>query len=232
MYDLPQHGFFTTNDTYQGKLAVKPAYIAVAELGGLYKISKKMDLYLGGYFNYGLNNILTPDSKHIFLQDRTYNGILASNQTAKVIPVSVGVKVGIYWQQGEKKSADVSKTISEPELKAKEPAVAKVNPVISESQTVSAEPVTTQEAISVPVVAKEEVAKPVEKEVAAEPVAVVEQPKAETPVLPEATTDPLIKAKELAVSITKNMLRSSTESIENDRVKITGEGRRPNERTK
>ena len=66
-------------------------------------------------------------------------------------------------------------------------------------------------------------AKPVEKEVAAEPVAVVEQPKAETPVLPEATTDPLIKAKELAVSITKNMLRSSTESIENDRVKITGE---------
>lgn len=102
LYDLPQHGFFTTNDTYQGKLAVKPAYMAVADLGGLYKVSKKIDLYLGGYFSYGLNNILTPDSKHIFLQDRTYNGILASTQTNKVIPVSVGVKIGIYWQQGEK----------------------------------------------------------------------------------------------------------------------------------
>lgn len=103
--DLPQHGFFTPSEGFKGHYSFKSAYMAVVDLGGLYKLSEKTDLYVGGYFNYGLNNVLKPDSKLIFQQDDTYNGILTSNQTDKLRPVAVGLKVGLYWRLSKKKRA-------------------------------------------------------------------------------------------------------------------------------
>jgi len=101
--DLPQHGFSTYTGGYNGHLSLHPAYTAIADLGGLYKLTDKLDLYLGGYFNYGLNNILKYSDQLIYQSDGVYNGVLASNQTSKVRLVAFGVKVGIYWKMEYKK---------------------------------------------------------------------------------------------------------------------------------
>jgi len=95
--DLPQHGFSTYTGDYNGHLSLHPAYTAIADLGGLYKLTDKLDLYVGGYFDYGLNNILKSSDQLIYQSDGVYNGVLASNQTSKVRLVAFGVKVGIYW---------------------------------------------------------------------------------------------------------------------------------------
>lgn len=100
--DLPQHGFTTINQSYSGKCSFKPAYMAIAELGGTYKISENIDLYIGGYFNYGLNNILNPDIKMLYQIDGTYNGVLGTYQTASVKPFSIGAKLGLYLKLGKK----------------------------------------------------------------------------------------------------------------------------------
>lgn len=103
--DLPQHYFTTTTDCYKGNYSLKTSYMALADVGALYKLSEKTDLYVGGYVNYGLNNVLKPDTKLIYQKEGVYNGILASNQTDKVTPISFGLKVGLYWRIAKKKTA-------------------------------------------------------------------------------------------------------------------------------
>lgn len=70
--------------------------MAVADVGGLIKLSERKDLCLGGYFNYRINNVLTPGSKSISEQDGTYNGVFVSSQVKAVLPLAFGVKVGLY----------------------------------------------------------------------------------------------------------------------------------------
>jgi outer membrane protein OmpA-like peptidoglycan-associated protein len=94
--EMPQYGFGTNTNKYKGNYTLKTAYIAIADVGGLIKLSEKKDLYLGGYFNYGLNNVLTPDNQSVSEQDGTYNGVFISDQVKKVLPVAFGVKVGLY----------------------------------------------------------------------------------------------------------------------------------------
>ncbi len=101
--NMPQHGFSTFTNSYKGDVSLKPAYLGVAELGGLIRIAEKTELYIGGYLNYGLNNVLKSDSKLMFQPDGTYNSVFASDLTNKVIPMSVGVKLGLYWRLGKAK---------------------------------------------------------------------------------------------------------------------------------
>lgn len=96
--DLPKHGFSTYTNSYSGNLTLKRAYMVTADVGELYKLSEKLDLYMGGYFNYGLNNVITTGSKQVYQSDGTYNGFFGSDQVSKVIPIALGVKVGIYWK--------------------------------------------------------------------------------------------------------------------------------------
>jgi len=106
--DLPQHGFSTYTGGYNGHLSLRPAYTAIVDLGGLYKLSDKLDLYVGAYFNYGLNNIKKTSAKFIYQSDGVYNGMLASSQTTKVTPVSVGIKVGVYFRLSEEPKVTIT----------------------------------------------------------------------------------------------------------------------------
>lgn len=101
--DMPQHGFSTITNNYKGNLSLKPAYMLIIDMGGLYKLSEKVDLYLGEYFNYGLNNVMTPNTKLIYQQDGTYNSVLTSNQTNNLKLFSAGIKIGLYFRLGKKK---------------------------------------------------------------------------------------------------------------------------------
>ena len=109
--NLPQHGFTTITDAYKGSLSFKTAYIGTADLGTIYAITERINLYFGGYFNYGINNILKPDSKLIYQPDGVYNGVLSSSQTNSVKPVSMGLKLGVYFQLGKVKSLKERKHI-------------------------------------------------------------------------------------------------------------------------
>lgn len=120
--DIPQHGFSTITTKYKGNLSLKPAYMLIIDMGGLYKLSDNVDLYLGEYFNYGLNNVIKPDTKLIYQPDGNYNSVLTSNQTNKLKPISVGIKIGLYLRLGQKRHGAEEVQISE-KIQSKEPSL-------------------------------------------------------------------------------------------------------------
>jgi OmpA-OmpF porin, OOP family len=99
--DLPAYGFRTISNSYDGTLSLRPSYMAIADVGGLYTLSPKVDLYLGAYINYGLNNAVKAETKEAYQYDGVYNGVLASNQAGKVTPISIGLKLGVYFRLTE-----------------------------------------------------------------------------------------------------------------------------------
>ncbi len=99
--NVPEHGFMKITTVPEGKFSFNPSVMGVADLGGLIRLTEKTDLYIGGYLNYGLNNILKPDVKEVY-QAGLYNGVFASNQVSEVIPVTLGVKVGFYFSTRKK----------------------------------------------------------------------------------------------------------------------------------
>jgi len=95
--DAPRHGLTTVTDRYEGSLPINPSYSVFVDVGALSKISNHADLYIGAYFDYGLNNISDSNGFAVYQPDGAYNGMFGSNQIDKVIPVSVGLKIGLLW---------------------------------------------------------------------------------------------------------------------------------------
>lgn len=178
---MPQHGFSTFTNGFSGNLSVKPSYMAIADIGGLYKLSEGLDLYVGAYVNYGLNNILKADSKLIYQPDGLYNGLFASNQTNSVTPISIGLKVGLSLSLGgeEKPIISLEKPI-EP-VQSIQP-VETVQPVKTEKPVEAVQPVEPVKPV--------EVIKPVEAVQPKEPV------KAEAPVVVPPVAEPAPKEVE------------------------------------
>lgn len=101
--DMPSHNFSASSAVHKGDNKFNMAYFGIADLGFLFKMTEKTDFYLGGYINYGLNNILkSSSSAEVYQVDGVYNGMLASNQTSKVTPISYGIKMGFYFAMGKK----------------------------------------------------------------------------------------------------------------------------------
>src|ERR1035437_1486709 len=171
--EMPQHGFSTYTNSFTGNLSLKTSCMAIADLGGLYKLTDKTDLYIGGYINYGLNNILNAENKLIYQYnglDGVYNGLLASTQTNNINPISFGLKVGVYWHLGQNKSLlDFKKPTETIESVTPVNSVESVTSVKTFQPTEPVQPVTTTETIQnakpeQPVIPTEPVqtAKPVE----------------------------------------------------------------------
>lgn len=103
LYDLPEQGLSTITNSFTDRISLNPVFTGLADVGGLYKLSNKLELYAGVYFNYGFNKTKTPDTKVIYQQNGVYNGMFASNQVQNVKPISFGLKVGVYLQLGKQK---------------------------------------------------------------------------------------------------------------------------------
>lgn len=97
--DMPQHGFTTTSARPSGDLTINPSYSVFVDLGWLYKVSEKLDLYAGGYINYGLNSLINASDNALYSEDGTYNSMLASNQADNVKLLTFGIKVGLRLHQ-------------------------------------------------------------------------------------------------------------------------------------
>jgi len=124
--DFEFMGFGTFSDEVGGKgdLKLKLAYLASAELGMKWNLSKNTALYTGLYADYGLNDIAKRESGIAVYnagnpQDIGFNSVLSSqykkpngkteNFTDKVSPLAVGIKVKLAFGKGinqEKKVKD------------------------------------------------------------------------------------------------------------------------------
>jgi outer membrane protein OmpA-like peptidoglycan-associated protein len=113
LMDMPQHGFNTINDRFSGDVDLKTAYSLFVDLGWLRKISEKVDLYAGGYVNYGINNLIDSKNNLVYQSDGTYNSILASANTNKVHSMTFGIKVGIRLRANNSKKAPEAYTLPE-----------------------------------------------------------------------------------------------------------------------
>ena len=116
--EMPQNGFpkiASESDNYyslkkSNGFGFKPAYMFTFDLGFTRSLNNNADFYLGGYFNYGLNNTQMntrmSDDKHICSPDKynpvikkfifNYNGALSTSQVNKLNPISMGIKLGVY----------------------------------------------------------------------------------------------------------------------------------------
>jgi outer membrane protein OmpA-like peptidoglycan-associated protein len=103
LYDLPQHGFTTLTEHYKGSVNLKPTCLAIMDMGGLIRMSDRMELYIGGYANYGLTKTASDDRKLLYQHDGVYNGVVNSTIASNEKQLSVGAKVGIYFKIGKMK---------------------------------------------------------------------------------------------------------------------------------
>ena len=103
--DMPQHGFLTISDVYEGNVYLKPSYVGILDFGLLYGLNERLDLYMGTYLTYGLNNILNAGKQQVYQPDGVYNGTLASSQTDNLKLKAIGLKVGIFLRLGKTRSS-------------------------------------------------------------------------------------------------------------------------------
>jgi len=119
---VPQHGYGTITDPdssldWDDKAKLKMGVAATAELGVLFSLSRTTDLAIGGYIDYGLTHIKKNGKQELFTAPSVYhpaadnhigtgikyNGMLNSNVTGKIRPISFGAKVALKFKIGGKK---------------------------------------------------------------------------------------------------------------------------------
>jgi OmpA-OmpF porin, OOP family len=111
---MPQHGFDTYNEFPDSEMDSKVNFSAYADLGALYKLSEKVDFYIGAYANYGLTDVSNAGNRDVYsVNDGIYNGVLASNQVSRAHLLSVGVKVGINLHLLSKNKAPKVRPVEE-----------------------------------------------------------------------------------------------------------------------
>jgi len=118
---VPQHGYGTItnpNETldWDNDIKFKMGIAGTAELGVMVDIGNDMDLLLGGYIDYGFNDIKKKGNRQLFTAPAnyhpesyvnntpyigkgiTYNGMLNSDATDKIKLISFGVKLGLRFK--------------------------------------------------------------------------------------------------------------------------------------
>jgi len=117
--DLSYHGFGSIYNPgsaldWRGNLNLKMSIAGTAELGFLFGLHPRLDLMVGGYFDYGFNNIkkgnnpalLTapdkylPDANKKIGNGIDYNGMINSDVTNKVNLMAYGARIGLQIKLG------------------------------------------------------------------------------------------------------------------------------------
>jgi len=157
--DISHHGFGTTDKPgFKNDLDLKISIAGTLEMGFLVALNRRVDLTIGGYFDYGFNNIKDgnkSDNRNLIEPThpsgnpaesadpatigKTYNGIINSHVTDKVNLLAAGGKVGLRIKLGkltEKKVEEEEKDeliVVQEVIKEPEPVV-EVKPVVTEDQ--------------------------------------------------------------------------------------------------
>jgi hypothetical protein len=103
LFGMPQHGFKTVSDIQKGNTSSIPTLAIYGEVGGLYELTRKSNLYFGTYFSYSLSSLVEKYDEALYTQTGEYHGVFASNLTDNVNPFTIGVKLGLQWTMGKVK---------------------------------------------------------------------------------------------------------------------------------
>jgi outer membrane protein OmpA-like peptidoglycan-associated protein len=130
---VPSHGFGSISDLSQlgwkNDLNLKMSIAATADLGFLFGLSRRVDLMVGGFFDYGFNNIkkgadktymeapaeYLPGAANNLGNGIQYNGMVNTDRTNKVNLMSYGGKIGLHIKLGKLSEPEVD-TIPLPEM--------------------------------------------------------------------------------------------------------------------
>ncbi len=132
--NLAAHGFGSIYNPgssldWNGDLNLKMSIAGTAEIGFLIGLSRRVDLTVGGYFDYGFNNIKKGDNKAFLEAPQQYipnadnhigngiqyNGMINTDRTNKVNLMAYGAKIGIRIKLG-KLSGEPLDTVPVPEI--------------------------------------------------------------------------------------------------------------------
>lgn len=160
---LEHHGFGTKDKTgYSGDLNLEISWAGTAEIGFLLGLSRRVDLTLGAYFDYGFNSIVTEDNRTESLFTKTsnehsetiggnlaYNGIMNSSviqgkdvlKGEGVNAVALGGKVGIRIKLGKLQELQVEEEEKEDALVKEEEVVEKPKEEEKPEEVVIVQPV-------------------------------------------------------------------------------------------
>jgi outer membrane protein OmpA-like peptidoglycan-associated protein len=122
-YGIPTRGLGTSvQPGYSDALKLKINLAFAAETGFLIRLSRRLDLTLGAYFDLGLlnmkkenalenGNLIMPNSTSLQETDRVggnllYAGLLQSHATNKVNTIAAGMKIGLKVKLGKLKELD------------------------------------------------------------------------------------------------------------------------------
>lgn len=94
---------YSQEQSAKGKIAVSPQVTIFADCGALIPLTKQLELFVGGYFQCGANDVNKSekhalgwkDEQYTFME--SYDGAYALNTTQSSHPYEVGVKVGVHW---------------------------------------------------------------------------------------------------------------------------------------
>jgi outer membrane protein OmpA-like peptidoglycan-associated protein len=120
-FSIPVHGFGSIHNPgetfgWKGDLNLKMSIAGTAELGFLFGLSRRVDLMVGGYFDYGFNNIkkgadkafleaptsdYQPDANNNIGKGIGYNGYVNSDKTNKVNLMAYGGRIGLQIKLGK-----------------------------------------------------------------------------------------------------------------------------------
>jgi len=114
---VPQHGYGTISDPnstldWDDKAKLKMGVAATAEFGVSFSLSKNMDLQVGGYIDYGFIDVKKNGKQGLFTapgvyhpaadnnigKNIKYNGMLNSNVTESIHPLSFGGKIALCFK--------------------------------------------------------------------------------------------------------------------------------------
>lgn len=106
LFGLPNHGFGTQGaKNTAGKLNIPFNISATLGIGFSFEVSKMVDIFIGGTFDYGFMNMKTTDNGDLLCMDANqnlqYNGILNSSAIEKANTVSVQGEVGVRIAVGK-----------------------------------------------------------------------------------------------------------------------------------
>jgi hypothetical protein len=117
MPSVPQHGFGTIDNptaslNWKGDSEMKTAYAITFDFGALHRLTNESDLFFGPYIDYILNDLKSknmplltgptgsyhPEANNNIGKGIVYNGLINSEYTEKVIPFSIGIKIGVRFK--------------------------------------------------------------------------------------------------------------------------------------
>jgi outer membrane protein OmpA-like peptidoglycan-associated protein len=119
-YSISYHGFGTIHNPnekldWNGDIDLKLGISGIADLGFLFSLSRRIDLTVGGYLNYGFNDVKKGNSKPLMEAPEqylpsaennvgngiTYNGMINSDRVNKANFISYGGKIGLRIKLGK-----------------------------------------------------------------------------------------------------------------------------------